>query len=145
MIGVAGHCLTAFFHRSSSVDDSAKPVATARTEFCSFSFLRLPEDDEFLLCSSASILASILVCIALSAFAFSLILSSTRANRALFFLSHRRQGGAKCCCDFVVTMFYQSHDRIVILLCILFCQAFLFSPCLFVESLDYGVQVDSCF
>ena len=58
---------------SSSVDDSVKSVAMARTEFCSF-LLWLLEDDELLL---------FLVCIALSAFVIPLIFATTLVKRAL--------------------------------------------------------------
>ena len=63
---------------SSSVDGSMNPVATARTELCSIP-VWLPEDYEFLLFASASIL----VCIASSVFAFPSMCASTLVKRAL--------------------------------------------------------------
>ena len=89
--------------------DSAKHVATARTEFCSLP-LRFPEDDELLFFSDASIL----VCIASSAFVFPSIFAST-LEACIVVLSHRRQNDPESCCDFVVILLCQSHDRFVIL------------------------------
>ena len=124
---------------SSSVDDSVKPVATARTEFCSFP-VRL--HDEFLLSSSAWNLASILVCIASSAFAFSSIFASTLASRASFSCHIVDRVALSVAVILSLILFCQSHDSLVILLCQsfhVFVVAGLWCPRLLIK------YVDTCF
>ena len=96
---------------SSSVDDSVKP-----------------EDDELLLFSSASIL----VCIASSAFVFPSIFASTLANRALFSCHIVDKVAPSVAVILSLFCFYQSHDRFVILLASLSVS--------FLELLDSGVH-----
>ena len=146
MLSFAGHaCFLINSCRSSltssSVHTSAKPVAKELTDICSLAVFRCVDSClHFLKCLRF------------------LVDPFYPCESCIVFLTRRRQKGAECCRDSLVTAFCQGRDRFVILLGVLFlnvmssarfCLAILSMS--FFELLDHGVHVcrfgyvDSCF